>query len=293
MIKARMMGGLGNQMFEYACARNLAHKRETSLELDTAWFASPDCMRQRRTFDLHCFNNGFSVATSGASGLRATSSKTSTASVSDEAHAGRIPVSGLIQYNEKHFHFDPAVLELPDNVYLNGYWQSELYFKENSEIIRQDFTFPPLPPGAAEMKERINGTNSVSVHVRRGDFLLEQNKRKHGLCSLKYYYQGMARFSDIQSDACFFIFTDDPQAVRENLILPFKTIFVDVPGNSAWDDMNLISECKNHIIANSTFSWWGAWLSRNPDKTVVAPGRFFITDTLDDKDLLPVEWVRI
>jgi hypothetical protein len=197
---------------------------------------------------------------------------------------------------ERHFHFDPRILDLPGNVYLDGYWQSEKYFKDIESIIRSEFIVKTMSDPANEaMSERICGTESVSVHVRRKDYVSDSaTSRIHGGCSLAYYYAAAERIARAVAEPHFFVFSDDAQWARENLDLKYPTTFVTHNGpDKNYEDLRLMTLCNHHIVANSTFSWWGAWLSINPDKMVIAPRKWFAESDLDCRDLIPDSWRTI
>ncbi|MBS1565210.1 MAG: alpha-1,2-fucosyltransferase, partial [Bacteroidetes bacterium] len=143
--------------------------------------------------------------------------------------------------------------------------------------------------------ERVEKTNAVSLHIRRGDYVtVAHTNQLHGTCSIDYYQRAAELIADVSPDPVFYIFSDDIAWVRENLQLPFPIVFVE--GNDeahAYEDMRLMSRCRHHILANSSFSWWGAWLNGRPDKIVVAPQKWMNNDSIVPKDLIPVSWKRL
>lgn len=196
---------------------------------------------------------------------------------------------------EPHFHYWPGIREVSHNAYLAGYWQSEKYFSDASETIRADFTFrQPLSEQNAEMAERIGQGMSVSLHVRRGDYASNpKTNTAHGLCSLEYYRAAVLHMAEHIERPEFFVFSDDIAWVKANLEIDFPCWYVDHnQGTESYNDMRLMSLCRHHIIANSSFSWWGAWLNRDPDKIVVAPRRWFANGKRSE-DLLPASWVSL
>lgn len=297
MIIVRLTGGLGNQMFQYAAARSLADSRNTVLKLDTTVLEvdSDDCTP--RSYMLGHFPIGASVASSREVAEILGDEKNilySAASLFCRAisSAGATPRS----YNERYFSFDPAFLNLPDNTYLAGYWQSEKYFLNIRDIIKREFTLlSPLDIENNEVANLINTTSSVSLHVRRGDFVNDAKvNRVHGVCTSDYYRRSIEKIVDLVGEIHLFVFSDDPSWVSENYVFPCPaTVVKQNPSREAHKDLWLMNLCRHHIIANSTFSWWGAWLSSGPDKVVIAPERWFNDPSLDTRDLIPSDWLRL
>jgi len=194
---------------------------------------------------------------------------------------------------EKGFAFDPEVLKSPDDVYLEGYWQSEKYFASTEGLLRREFTIRQSLSGRnQEMAARIAGCNTVSLHVRRGDYVSNPNaSRVHGLCGADYYQAAVRRIAEIVPQPHLFVFSDDPEWAARNLHLDHPMTIVT--GNDTqrdYEDLHLMSLCKHHIVANSSFSWWGAWLDTNPDKIVIVPARWFAREQHDTRDLFPPAW---
>jgi len=196
---------------------------------------------------------------------------------------------------EKYFGFDPEILMLPDNVYLDGYWQCPKYFEDISLIIREELA-PLLPFGAEDerINSRIGEGGAVSVHVRRGDYVTNPAAaRTHGLCSIDYYKAALDHICQRVSRPRFFVFSDDPKWVRENLPMPTPCFFVDHNGPEfAFQDLCLMARCDHHIMANSSFSWWGGWLNSREGKIVVMPKRWF-SESLESGDMALQGWVRL
>lgn len=289
MIITRLFGGLGNQMFQYAVGRRLAHSRGTELKLDVTWFRKSD----NRTYSLGNFNIKRSFA-----------SKSEIAAMAPKGRFGRAlakrwPERWPKYIQEKHFHFDPEILNLPDNVYLKGYWHSEKYFSAIDGIIHREFTVKtPLVGKNKELSERIASTQSVSLHIRQGDYASKRKtKQHHGICPLDYYYKSADYLAHKLSDVHFFIFSDEPGWAQENIRLKHPTIFVgNNEPNDSHEDMRLMSRCNHHIIANSTFSWWAAWLNTKKNKIVIAPQKWFgekVQASRNMNDLLPKTWVKL
>ena len=174
--------------------------------------------------------------------------------------------------------------------YLRGYWQSEKYFLDFSNHLRNEFTFPPLiDEKNIEIENQIRSTNAVSIHIRRGDYLL--SGRKIAL-DLKYYQRAMEYIHHKITNPVFYVFSDDIKWVKENFNNQHITLINWNTGNNSYIDMQLMSLCKHNIIANSSFSWWGAWLNKYSEKIVIAPAKWMPHLTCSN-DLIPKNWVQL
>ncbi len=196
-------------------------------------------------------------------------------------------------WRERGFAFDPRVITLGPGVILDGYFQSEKYFATYADTIRQDFSLKTsLSQKAQGYLQRIEeAIASVAVHVRRGDYVSDPVTRAfHGNCSWEYYEHAMRLMRERAGEVQFFFFSDEPQWLRER-----QMNGVIVEGLSPQEDMFLMSRCKHQIIANSSFSWWGAWLNRHPEKLVIAPRRWFANEKMEQQtgDLIPDGWIRL
>jgi hypothetical protein len=190
--------------------------------------------------------------------------------------------------------YNPDILKTPKSVYLVGYWQSEQYFKDIESLLRREFTFKTAPDAKnAHPVALIQSVQAVSVHIRRGDYVANPHTHEfHGSVSLEYYHIAADKIAQAVTDPHFFVFSDEPEWAQEHLKLNYPTTFMAVSGQGKdYEDLRLMSLCKHHIIANSSFSWWGAWLSINPNKVVFAPTRWF--NQLDARDLIPETWHKL
>ncbi|MHB1510272.1 MAG: alpha-1,2-fucosyltransferase [Acidimicrobiales bacterium] len=268
-IGVRLMGGIGNQMFQYAAARSLAARRGTGVAVDLSWFVeqSPSGDTQR-AYALDVFVGP------------AAASKT-------EIPTGR-------SFREQGFGFDASVLQLPDSSTLIGYFQSERYFLEHAPVIEKEFSFLAQPDrDNRSVLELISSSESVAVHVRRGDYTNNPTtKAHHGLLPLDYYRRAVDDLTARVLDPRFFVFSDDPMWCRRGLSFLRGGVVVDHNRQeSGAEDLRLMAACRHHIIANSTFSWWGAWLATRPEQIVVAPRRWFAGSSLDAAQLCPSRWL--
>ena len=196
---------------------------------------------------------------------------------------------------EPHFNYWPGLSNIGPSCYLMGYWQSEKYFKDCEELVRGDFKFKlPLDGINLELSMRMRGGQSISLHVRRGDYLTHTATSKiFNVCSVDYYRSAVEYIADRIPFPHFFVFSDDLQWAKANLSIPYPVSFIEGNhGSRSYIDMQLMGLCGHQIIANSSFSWWGAWLNRNPKKIVIAP-RLWFNNGMNDSDLIPSDWLRI
>jgi hypothetical protein len=251
LIIVKLYGGLGNQMFQYAAARRLAIVNNGLLKFDMRYFNLP----VKHDYALNHFNIVEQIATG-------------------EEISHLIRIGGLVQ--EKSLFFDPNILKLGRDVYLEGYWANEKYFKDIESTIRQEFTVKyPLTDVNKQLAAEIKNCNSVSLHVRRGDYL-DPRPNPCYLVPLDYYYEAVKRAVDQLADIHIFFFSDDPDWVQQNLKFNIPTTLIRHNGEKKnYEDLRLMSLCNHHIIANSTFSWWGSWLSDNPNKIVFASSKWY------------------
>lgn len=290
----RLMGGLGNQMFQYALGRRLALDRKVPLKLDiTTWYQ----IHSNHPYGLDNYTinaqiapieeiNKFIKKNLGGFG-------------------GKIyrNIQKHLSYykrriiDEKYFSFDDGIInKTSKEVYLNGFWQSEKYFAPISTTIRDEFSYMGLlSPQARSCEERIKSCMSISLHVRRGDYVSENSTNQiFGICSINYYQNATKYLFNIFPDAKLFIFSDDISWVRQNLsFLPARE-FIELRGKKRdIEELKLMSLCKHHIVANSSFSWWGAWLNPSSNKVVIAPDPWFNKPGIDTCDLYPNTWIKM
>lgn len=298
------MGGLGNQMFQYALGRHLSIKNEVELKLDNSFLLENIPNITKRDYELGIFNIKENFAT--AEEIKYFKKFGHKAGhINLLFNMGYLPlpynffVANWRKYaSERHFHFDPEVLKLSSHVYLEGWWNSEKYFKDIRNTILHDFTIMILPsPKNKESAQEIKKVNSVSLHIRRGDYVTNKSTSDYlGALDIDYYRQAIKIIEDRVKNTHFFVFSDDIEWAKENLPLDRNVTFVDWNnGNTAYEDLRLMSLCKHNIIANSSFSWWGAWLNKNKEKIVIAPERWFknAKESVNTKDLIPSSWIKI
>ena len=195
---------------------------------------------------------------------------------------------------QRRFHYDPDFIRCPDNVYITGTWISERYFLDIENIIRNDFTFKaPVSQRNQEMAEIIQGCNSVSVHIRRTDKVSDPLYEE---TDLQYCTKAIRYMNKHLDDPHYFIFSDDINWVKTNLRYSGTVTFVDInDDHHNYEDLRLMSLCEHNIIAESSFSWWGAWLNPNPEKIVVSPNprRWINLENFIVDDVLPPAWITL
>jgi Glycosyl transferase family 11 len=303
VITVSLIGGLGNQMFQYAAGKALAERHGVPLALDISGF---------RDYALRPFLLDRLLVPEAVAPMRvepAERSKENFARAKWKARIDRLLgkaglpklASSPNEYREPHFHYDPAFETLGPRISLFGYFQSERYFNAIAQNLR-GWLAPrePLGDAAAAALKRIETSRlPVSVHVRRGDYLKPGTHEVHGVLGESFYRQVFERLeSMIGQQAELFIFSDDPAAAEQVLgFIPGPRLnHVRGDPERPWEDMALMARCRHHVIANSSFSWWGAWLNPSPDKIVVAPRAWFVATELSRRntsDLYPAGWTLI
>ncbi|WCD82151.1 alpha-1,2-fucosyltransferase [Pseudomonas sp. TUM22785] len=280
-------------MFQYAAALSVAKKNQTDLYVDISSFSRYELhngFELNNVFDISC-----PVADDGS-----VSSVIGWQSVPLFFRLLRKPLLEGIRYKnfivEPHIHYWSDIERVSDNSYLLGYWQSERYFDSIVSDVRKAFRFRnQLSAPALELSTQIGSVNSVSLHIRRGDYIT--NSKANALmaeCSIEYYNRAIDHVRNKLLEPHFFVFSDDLNWAEDNLKLDFPTTYVDINrGEDSYNDMRLMSMCHSNIIANSSFSWWGAWLNTNADKIVISPSRWFKKINMRCNDLIPLNWERM
>lgn len=293
MIIIQLQGGLGNQMFQYAFARILAKKNKATLKLDQSFFESSPKERgfTPRHFELGIFKNTY---------LQASPSEISSLTQPSLFNKIRRKL-GFYQskiYGEPSFDFHPEALSVKAPVYVKGYFQTYKYMENQEDFIREIFSFPieSLDDRNLALLSKLQSEITISVHIRRGDYVTNKNTQQfHGNCSLDYYSNAIALLASKNKAFTLIFFSDDSQWVKEQFEnVPYAKIFVDYnTKENSWIDLFLMSSCSHTIIANSSFSWWAAWLNANPNKMVIAPKNWFANTEKSTNDLIPPQWIRL
>jgi len=259
-ITIKLLGGLGNNLFQIACAYSYSLKNNKELVLVNEKFGTTHN-------SLDSYKNNFLRNVDFVSNLN---------------------ISGFNSYNEPEFKYN-EIPDIENNVLIQGYYQSEKYFKEYSNEVRKLFLCPQ--EYIDEIKNKYKNLllkNICSIHVRRGDYL--NSPDHHPQQDMNYYMKAIKK---MPKDSVFLIFSDDINWCKNNFPdLPEKFIFIQ--GDSDYEDLLLMSLCKNNIICNSTFSWWGAWLNENSEKIIIAPEKWFGNAyNVDMSDIYCENWIKI
>lgn len=291
MVIVRLTGGLGNQMFQYAAGRALADQLGAELLLDTRAFERALARNPytRRAYALAPFRLRAKLAC-------AADLKGWPVWVVELGMRLRFVRPLMRRWHfESGIRYDPSVRALTDPVCLVGYWQSERYFADVGDRIRADFALhQPLSGANAGWLELARSDRSAGLHVRRGDFVsLGDAAQVHGLCSVDYYRRAIGLMRDRCPDCRFLVFSDDPEWARAELPLDPSAVFVTGNDANPEQDLALMSACRHHIIANSSFSWWAGWLGYSPQQMVIAPTPWYASPKLDARDLAVSRWQYI
>ena len=298
MIVVQLTGGLGNQMFQYATARALAARRRTELVLDSSWIdgGGGSVTGELRRYELGCFElDAPLVPVERVARLP----RSRAARLRRLLPRGGRPV--LHEMVEPPFGRPlPALLDAPDDSYLRGYWQNTTYFEHAEPLLRRDFTFrPAIVERSADVAAAISTSPrpTASVHVRRSDYVADPGVRERmGPLEPEYYRRALAAVAERAGRVRTFVFTDDPEWCESHLE---RDADADILGatraeGDTWASfMHLMTLCDHHVLANSSFGWWGAWLDPRADKIVVAPEPWLQDPRWDNSRRLPESWLRV
>jgi hypothetical protein len=288
MIIIKIQGGLGNQMFQYALGRNLSLIHNVPFKIDSSYLRSAN--QSGRSFCLDNFNAVLDEATEEEiNAYRSTFQK-----ILDRLRleSKKKKISDILRNPDI---FYQNVLNRSDG-YFDGFWNNEKYFKERENVIKQDFKLKkPFEQKALEMSKKIDSEqNATSLNIRRGDYIsIQKIANVFNELNFSYYEQAMKIILEKHSDAHFFISSDDIGWVKENFPKNYPVTFVSCPEIVDYEELTLMSLCKHNIIANSTFSWWAAWLNQNLNKIVIAPKKWYRDDKLNLGNKIPNTWIQI
>lgn len=286
MIIIKLSGGLGNQMFQYAFGRAFSVKNSIEFKLDISGYPK----QTLRQYKLNNFNIIENLATE------------------EDLKKIKNPYGILskikrVIWDQKilrqfHVGYEPELFKKQDETYFDGFFQNERYFIDIQEIIRKEFTLKyPMGESAKKSLELIQQSPTpISFHVRRGDYVLdEKTKKYHGGCSEEYYANALKLIKEgVENNISVFVFSDDIEWVKKNIKINARTFYVSNDTIQDFEEIMLMSKCHHHIIANSSFSWWGAWLNNRSDKKVIAP-KVWLARSKDKEhnNVVPNHWIRI
>jgi len=269
MVTVRIFGGLGNQMFQYAFGFAVAKKLKKKLQLDVKYAAT---WSTKRDFEL----DSFKISHNNVLKYRYFLSYKYIRHIVNLLCRLIYKKTKIFQ-NYEYLYDSFNIENLCKNCYLGGIWQSEKYFADCKEEIRKEFQFKDgLNKESMNILQRFDGQNTVSIHVRRGDYMIELFKDLGLVCTANYYQRAIAHILANVANPVFIVFSEDIEWVKEYIKIPEPCIYVDSLDKPPSHDMQFMSLCKHNIIANSTYSWWAAWLNQNPDKIIIAPDKWWI-----------------
>lgn len=286
MIVTKINGGLGNQMFQYAIAKAVAKKRNDKFKLDISIYPQ----QTLRQYELNYFNINENIATNEEI-IKTAGNENTWFKIKRKLKLN--PKRPQSYFREKEIAiFDNSVFNYEKDIYLDGYWQNEEYFKDIKVELLKDFTLKnDISQEAKKYLNDIKNTNAISLHIRRGDYIQNTHTSNiHGVCNLEYYKKAIDYIYKYIQNPTFYIFSDDIAWCKKNFNFLQNKVFVDNTKN-AFDDLTLMINCNHNVIANSTFSWWGAWLNSKQDQIVVAPKLWW--ESIPEKNISLDKWIKI
>lgn len=303
MIISWLTGGLGNQMFQYAAGLALAERRRTVLKLDPSWFRDDPAHAAHNRYALSCFNITEQFATQEeidrVRGVRLTRTERWSMAAARALRLYRY----ALRYSQRANHhvpstfaFYPEFFAQPDNTYLGGMFQSEKFFSPVAALVRLHFSlrYPPTPE-IEQLAARIRSGPSAALHFRRGDYVKNAAfNRDIGVLGPDYYREAARLLRQRSPGATLYVFSDDIETVAREFQPDGAHVFIRLASPAhAHDELRLMSLCDHIAIANSTFSWWAAWLNPSPTKLVIAPEPWFASNGHDTRDVVPANWTRL
>lgn len=295
MVIVRLMGGLGNQMFQYATAYAVSKSINAPLYIDKTFLEQKNITKEYtlRDYELWKLNVNPKFITKKQIVFLKLKSR-----LRSLLGFGFNLLPSIIYYTDedfnKLFNLNPLKNEV---ICLTGYWQSEELIKSiRGEILNQFSLSQQLDNFNVELVNNITSENSVSIHIRRGDYISNISANQfHGLCSINYYYTAIEMIIKSVENPSFYFFSDDMEWVKKEFKIAdcYKVIYVDHNQNDNHFDLLLMAKCKHNIIANSSFSWWGAWLNQNNEKIVIAPQKWFALDNDMNNKIILHNWIKI
>lgn len=290
MIIVQLSGGFGNQLFQYAAGLSLAEHHNVEAKVDVSLLLKPDKVTgTTREVDI------FNLASPPREATKQEVSRYIKLSWPAQLINKSRPFYRRKVYKETSNLFDNNFFKASKDLLLKGNRQSEKYFKQYEQRIRNDFSLSEeYVASVKQLGENLRQQNSISVHIRRGDYLTPVALKWLGVLSASYYYQSISTLAHKVQNCKFYIFSDDIEWTKQNLKIDYEHEFISRGiTKTSYEDFYLMSKCKHNIIANSTFSWWAAWLNSNPDKIVIAPKKWYNQVRLDTSDLIPDSWIKL
>lgn len=285
-VIVKLMGGLGNQMFQYAYAKALAGNNTIIFNINS-FKKRKHNHESKREYELKIFKS-IKVKKINSLLLRFIISKTKCIQIFKKILS--LKVYEVYSVNDNNMSFS-VNLSSTNPIYLEGYFQNPIYFNSIRDVLVKEFRFPDLPNCFKETIHKIQSANSISIHVRRGDYLNSGNYEIHGVLPISYYSKAIEVINNYIQKPIYYVFSDDIIWCKANFnYLDYHINFISNINSDSWVDMYLMSLCKHNIIANSTYSWWSAWLNQNEDKIVVSPKKWFSTGK---DNIIPEKWIRI
>lgn len=288
-VYIKLSGGLGNQLFQYATGKYLSLKNSCDLIIDTNWYQSIPAGSTPRSILINQLNiNAQYVDSNGKPELLINPPSNNLL---------KIFFKKKVTKEKSNLTYDPSLLNLNTPIYLDGYWQSYKYFEEIRHILIKEVTPVKICAQYEKFIDTLNDThNSVMLHIRRGDYVSSPSASMiHGTLKMSYYECAIHNIEKNIKNPIFFVFSDDIDWCRKNLPRNIDVIFIETHQDPASpvDELYLMKMCQHHIIANSSFSWWGAWLCQNQEKIVYAPKTWFANQEHSLEDLIPKNWQLI
>lgn len=281
MVFVRVWEGLGNQLFQYAYARALALRTGQKVYLDVSEYERNS--KHVRQYGLCHFRIRLPTMNCGNIFPLVNEDKYYMAS---SQYPKRFPVK-LIR--EDNCCFKGDFCKLKGFIYVKGWFQNENYFKEFEQNIRKEIYPKERIRIPKEIRSILGSKNTVSVHIRRGDF-----KKDHNVLPVSYYKKAQRYISDLVDKPYYLIFSDDISWVKQNMNFGSRCFFIeDTYFFKDYEELMIMSRCRHNIIANSTFSWWGAWLNPHEEKIVIAPKKWFLRNSKTDTDIVPDGWIKL
>ncbi|NHZ84837.1 MAG: hypothetical protein GWP19_03035 [Planctomycetia bacterium] len=302
MIIVKINGGLGNQLFQYAVARAISIKLNRKLLLDDSWYRDIHSLENqsdpnattKRDFLLNNFNiQSRVISKAHINFIKRLEIRSKQSTFLKFLLDG--PLNNFSFEKIDHANFSLMAVEKSPNVYLTGYWQNNNIIEEYKNLFSGELLLKhPISTHNETYLKSIISTNSVAIHFRRGDYISKPNTRKvHAACSDDYYYKSIEYIQKKNSNLHYFIFSDDISWVRNNFTFSTNITFVDNE-KPVYEHLFLMSQCKHQITANSTFSWWAAWLNPNKDKIIITPKYWYYDKQLNNTVIrIPKEWIII